>query len=124
MRFAKRQSEELKKFLYDSKIHDSKIKDLHYEWGTNTLLIKTFNPIFMVETDFTFVDVEIEFAIKGKELGSRETIISLTVESDYEPIIKCQREYSFNEESIYLLFQMFSGDEVHIVAKEVEIKVL
>ena len=67
-----------------------------------------------------FLNIDITLAIKGNEHGSRETILSLTVEDDFSYL----QNYIPNrcegvEDSLYLLFQMFSGDELHIVSKEV-----
>ena len=83
------------------------------------------NSTFGVAYDLTFKNVEIALAIKGKEYGSSETLVSLTVEKDfsylqvYNP--KCGE---FAQDSLYLLFQMFSGDELHIVAQEVLIEII
>ena len=64
------------------------------------------------------------FAIKGDWSENRETIISLTAEEDFSYLQNYNIKHSeYMEDSLYLLFQMFSGDELHIVSKEVIIEV-
>ena len=124
-RFDKNHTKELKELLYNSCVHDAQIKNVEYKYGEDSIKIKLFNPIFNVKIDLTFHNIEIAFAIKGKEYGNRETIISLTVEENflylqtYFP--KCNE---CSEDSLYLLFQMFSGDELHIVSKEVTVEII
>lgn len=124
-RFDKNHTKELKELLYNSCVHDAQMKNVEYKYGEDSIKIKLFNPIFNVKIDLTFHNIEIAFAIKGKEYGNRETIISLTVEEDflylqtYFP--KCSE---CSEDSLYLLFQMFSGDELHIVSKEVTVEII
>ena len=93
--------------------------------GKNRLIVETFNPIFDVGLNFTFHDIGITLAISGNEPGSRETIISLTAEEDFSYLQNYIQQYSSSlENSLYLLFQMFSGDELHIVSKEVNVEIV
>ena len=120
LRFDKCHIKELNEFLYYSYIHDANIESIRYEQSENRLRVKTFNPIFNVKMELTFHDVGIVFAISGNEIGSRETIISLTAEENFSYLQKYIPKHSKNlKDSLYLLFQMFSGDELHIVSREV-----
>jgi len=124
-RFDKCHIKELQEILYYSHIHDAKLESVRYERREDRLIVETFNPIFNVGLNLTFRDVGIALAINGNELGSRETIISLTVEEDYSYLQKYIQQYSKSlENSLYLLFQMFSGDELHIVSKEVNVEIV
>ena len=116
---------ELKDFVYYSYIHDAKLESVTYEWSENTLNIKTFNPIFSVKMDLTFYDVGIVFATRGNGIGSRETIISLTAEEDCSYLQNCIPWNSKSpKDSLCLLFQMFSGDELHVVFEKVFIEIV
>lgn len=123
-RFNKNKAKELRQFLYNSCIHDAKLESIRYKYGADCLEIKAFNPIFNVKINLTFCDVEIVLAIRNSDSGNRETIISLTVEDDLSYLQNYIQKYSGSmEDSLYLLFQMFSGDELHIVSKEVIIEI-
>lgn len=123
-RFNKNNIEELKEFLYNSYAHDAKLGNVEYKCGEDTIKIELFNPIFNVRINLTFYNIEIAFAIKGNWCGSRETINSLTVEEDFSYLQNYLSNHSEGiEGSLYLLFQMFSGDELHIVSKEVNIEI-
>lgn len=123
-RFDKNNTKELKEFLYNSCVHDAKFENLGYIYGKDSIIIELFHSFFNVKIQLFFHDIEITLAIKGKEHGSRETILSLTVEEDFSYL----QNYIPNhceglEDSLYLLFQMFSGDELHIVSKEVIVEI-
>lgn len=123
-RFDKSKTRELNEFLYNSCIHDAKLESVKYERGESSLKVEAFNPIFNVKIDVTFCDVGIALAIRGTDLGSRETIISLTAEEDFSYLQNYIQKYSESiEDSLYLLFQMFSGDELHIVSREVIVEI-
>lgn len=125
LRFDKNNTQELKELLYNSCVHDAKLENIGYNCGENSIKIELFNPIFNVKIDLTFQNIEIALAIKGKEYGSPETIISLTAEEDFSYLQTYLPKYSeCIEASLYLLFQMFSGDELHIVSKEVVVEII
>ena len=124
-KFCKNKIKGLKELLYNSYAHDAQLKKVEYACEKECIKFELFNPIFNVRIDITFYNISVAFAIKGKEYGSRETINSLTVEEDFSYL----QNYIPNcdeciEDSIYLLFQMFSGDEFHIVSKEVFVEIL
>ena len=123
-RFDKNNTKQLKEYLYNSCVHDAKFENVGYKCEEDSIIIELFHSFFNVKIELLFHNIEIALAIKGKENGSRETILSLTVEDDfsylqnYIPI-----HWEGVEDSLYLLFQMFSGDELHIVSKEVIVEI-
>ena len=123
LRYDKNNVEELKVFLYNSYVHDAKIENVIFNCREDKIEIELFNPISNVNMHFTFLDIAIVLKIQGEWAGSPETIISLTVEDDCSYLQKYLRKHCCHtEEALYLLFQMFSGDELHIVSKEVFIE--
>ena len=92
-RFDKSKIEELKEYLYNSSIHDAILENLRYEQGEESLKIETFNPNFNVKINFTFYDVRVALATRGNDFGSRETIISLTVE-DFSYLLNYIQKFS------------------------------
>lgn len=125
-RFDKSRIEELHKFLYNSYTHDARLENIRYECAEDIIRIEAYNPIFDVKTDFTFCGIEMVYATKGNYIykGSRETIISLTAEDDFSYLKNYIKNYDEKsiEDSIYLLFGMLSGGELHIVSREVIIE--
>ena len=123
--FNKNNINELRELLYNSYAHDAKLENVKYNIGEDIIKIELFNPIFDVKVDLIFHNIGIALAIKGEWSGSRENIISLTVEEDFSYLQNYLLNYSeYMENSLYLLFQMFSGDELHIVSKEVIIEII
>ena len=122
-KFYKDNIKELKEFLYDSYSHDANLRNVKYDLGEDALKIELYNPIFKVSIDVIFHNIEIALAVKGDWNGSRKIVSSLTVEDDFSCLQKHLLDNSkCMDDSLYLLFQMFSGDEVHIVSREVTIE--
>ena len=124
-RFHKNDIQELKEFLYNSCVHDARLDSIEYHCGKGSLSIQLFHLTFNTEICLTVQGIEIALAIKGKRYGSSETVISLTVEEDFsylQTYLPQCNEYM--GESLYLLLQMFSGDEMHIVSKEVAVEII
>ena len=120
LRYNKNNIKELKEYLYNSYVHDAKLKNIKYDCSEDNIKIELFNPIFDVEIALTFLNIGITLIIKGEWSENRETIISLTAEEDFSYLQNYLIKHSeCMEDSLYLLFQMFSGDELHIVSKEV-----
>ena len=123
-RYNKKNTKELEAFLYNSYVHDAKLENVKYNYREDSIEIELFNPISGVKIDLTFLNIGIALTIKGDWSGNRETIISLTVEKDFSYLQNYLFKHSeYMEDSLYLLFQMFSGDELHIVSKEVIIEI-
>ena len=124
LRYNKNNSEELKAFLYNSHVHDAIIENVKFDCTEDRIEIDLLNPISKSKMRFTFLDIAIVLKIRGEWAGSPETIISLTVEDDCSYLQKYLRKhYCHMEKTLYLLFQMFSGDELHIVSKEVIVEI-
>ena len=124
-RYNKKNTKELEEFLYNSYVHDAKLENVKYNCRENSIKNELFTSISEVKIDLTFLKLGIALTIKGDWSGNRETILSLTVEEDFSYLqnyLLKHREYM--EDSLYLLFQMFSGDELHIVSKEVIIEII
>ena len=125
LRYNKNNIKELKEYLYNSYVHDAKLKNVKYDCRQDSIKIELFNPISNVKIDLIFLNIGIALTIKGEWSGSRETIISLTVEEDFSYLQNYLLKHSeYMEGSLYLLFQMFSGDELHIVSKEVIVEII
>ena len=123
-RYNKNNIKELKEYLYNSYVHDAKLKNIKYDCMEDRVEIELFNPIFDVKILLTFLNIGITFSVKGDWSGNRETISSLTAEEDFSYLQNYLIKHSeYMEDSLYLLFQMFSGDELHIVSKEVIIEI-
>lgn len=124
-RYKKSNIRELKEFLYNSCVHDAKLKNINYDCSEGNIKIELFNPIFDVKIALTFLDIEIMLMVKGEWCENRETIISLTSEEDFSYLQNYLIKHGESmEDSLYMLFQMFSGDELHIVSKEVIIEIV
>ena len=123
-RFDKNNIGELKEFIYKSCPHDATVENVKCSCKGNSIEIELYNTFFNVGMNLIFRNVEIALAVKGKEYGSSETILSLTVEEDFSYLQNYLLKHGeYTEDSLYLLFQMFSGDELHIVSKEVLIEI-
>lgn len=124
-KYTKNNVEELKAFLYNSYVHDANLETVEYSYKEDSIKIELFNPIFDVKIDLTFFNIGIALSIKGDWPGNRATIISLTVEEDFSYLRNYIPKFSeYMGDSLYLLFQMFSGDELHIVSKEVIVEII
>ena len=125
LKYDKGNLRDLKELLYNSYVHDAKFKNIQYQCGEDNIKIELINPIFNVKIILIFHGIEIAFAIKGDKYGSSETIISLTVEEDFSYLkTYLPKNSECMESCLYLLFQMFSGGELHIVSKGVDIEII
>lgn len=123
LKFCKDNVNELKTFLYHSNdTHDAEIKCVEYDMGKDALKIKLYNPIFKTTIDINFCDVGILFAVKGDWNGRRDTVLALAVEEDFSILQNDLIKQDRLEDSLHLCFQMFSGEEWHIVSKDIEIE--
>lgn len=123
-KFDKASTEGLKEFLYNSYDHDAKLENVIYGCGKDSIKLNLFNPIFNVKIALTFYNIRLALAVKGKEYGSHETVISIIVQEDFSYLHNHLPKYSeCLDDSLYLMVQMFSGDELHIVSKEVIVEI-
>ena len=115
---------ELRNFLYNSYDHDANIKSITCDYENKSIEISLFNAFFGVKINYIFHFVEVVLSIKGSWNGDQTEIIGITAEEDFSYLKKHLSNHSeYNQNSLYLLFQMFSGDELHIVSKEVTIEI-
>lgn len=114
----------LKELLYNSYVHDAELKNAEFDFKEDSIKITLFNPIFGAKINFTFLNIEIALTIKGDWQGDRATIVSLTVEEDFSYLQKYLPKHGEYMDSLYLLFQTFSGNELHIVSKEVIVEIV
>lgn len=122
-KFQKDNISELKAFLYHSSdVHDAKIKTVEYNISEDILKIKLYNPIFKTAIGLSFHDVGVFLRARGDWHGKRDTVLALTVEEDFSILQNDLIKQNRLEDSLHLCFQMFSGEEWHIVSKEVEIE--
>lgn len=118
--FDKCKKEDLKNYLFYSNVHDAIIETIQYDHAQDTLIVKSVNRIYNDRINLFFDKVKCITFIKGKEMGDSQKILSLTIEEKTQFQNHFPAEYLvFFDDSIYLLFQMFSGDELHIVAESV-----
>lgn len=107
-KYSKANVEDLKRFIYFSNIHDACLKYVNYDRANRILDVHTTNAIFDTRINLRFINVRQIVLNNRDEKGSRDTILSFSVEdSDF----------------LCVLFQMFSGDEIQIVFDEVMIEV-
>lgn len=119
-RFDKNNRNELKEYLYNSCVHDAILEKVEYGCNDDSVQIELYNPIFRFKINMTFRCMKVALAIKCAEFGCSSTVNSLTMEDDYSYLYTyISTRTEFSEGSFYLLFQMFSGDELHIVCEEV-----
>ena len=121
-KFRKNDTAELKKTLYYSDVHDTELTQI-CTMQDGQIKIETYNPICNKNIDFLFYDVKVFIAIKGAWGGSRTTVIAATVEEDLSYVKPFLLNYEdAKEHDLYMIFQMLSGDELHIVASEVTVE--
>lgn len=121
--FSRENVEELRKFLYHSKTHDAKIKVLNYDIENKTLALELFNVIFDIKYLFTFRGVSAVMNLEGNEYGSNHEVWYMTVEDDYSLLEEYMERYKIPKDDVtYFCIGMFSGGEMHILAKEVYVE--
>lgn len=128
IKFDKSKTEELKNFLYHIDSHDAEIMNSEYDIKNGIYYINLYHPIVKSTMHFVFYDVKIVMFFKdynfGLLSGNDERIYCLSIEEDYS-LFKNNPNLSNNyyDDTLYLLFEAFSGDALHIVSKEVSIDI-
>lgn len=118
-RFRFAQEKELKEYIYFSSIHDSEIKDIQYDICKSALTLMISNPIDKVSCRMTFAGIKRMFFLNENRWGDDNSVSSLTLEEDHTPIEAFgEPETERDEKSLYFVFQMFSGNELHILTDE------
>lgn len=111
-----------KEFVYQSNIHDSIIKGVDYNREKRILSINVVNYALDSQIYLKFYGVKSILLLNGDIIGSTDTILSFTVEENYNFL---QNENDVEEkcvdDSICVMFQMFSGDEIYIAFTDVTV---
>lgn len=131
--FEKEQIEALSDFLYNSHIHDALLESFQYDRAAGLLKVRAVNRIDGLYIDMTFYDVIMLLSVRGI-YGNRttdcRTILSLGIEQDYPQIAEdypqiaedCLKKHGKDSSNmLYMLFQMFSEDEIHVLFKKISI---
>lgn len=119
LRFNRKNRDSLKSFLYISHIHDAEITETSYTHGDHSITISAYNEYYGDRYSFTFRKVRL-FLVTNAEPERGNVIISLTAEDDLSYLQERVPSSSrWGDTPLYLLFQMLSGDEFHILADEV-----
>lgn len=119
LRFNRENRDALKLFIYNSHIHDAEITETSYTHGDHSITISAYNEYYGDRYSFTFRNVRL-FLITNAEPERGNVIISLTAEGDLSYLRERVPSSSrWGNMPLYLLFQMLSGDEFHILADEV-----
>lgn len=109
----------LKEYLYQSSVHDARCEAIRYDNAAKTLAIDAVNPVNRTRMRFYFQNVKIMISISGDWIGSKETISSITVENDDVYVQNCSKFCNCDiTDYLCLVIQMFSGDELHVIAGE------
>ena len=115
--------QKLKEYLYYSQIHDSIIESVKYNIKDEKLDIKAAIPMNGEKIHIAFSDVLFFLTACGNGYGANDTILSLTVEDDLSYPEECMQTCGVDfDDSVYVLFQMFSGKEIHVVSRNVSIE--
>lgn len=124
--FEKEQIEALSDFLYNSHIHDALLENFQYDRAAGILKVRAVNRIDGLYLDMTFYDVIMLLSVRGI-YGNRttdcRTILSLGIEQVYPQIAEdCLKKHGKDSSNmLYMLFQMFSEDEIHVLFKKISI---
>ena len=124
MKFNKKSFKKLKEHIYSSCIHDAVVQSIEYNHNEKILIIDAENSFFNTEFRIIFSDIECLLSIKGRQFGNDKSIISFTAEDDFSYLYNYLNSHvAFDENNVYILIQMLSGSELHILSQEVEISI-
>ena len=123
IKFDKSQYNALRTFLLASYVHDAQIEEFNYDHDVGTLYICAMNHFYRKNYRFSFLGLKSILYVNNHQYGSYETINSLSVE-DNTTLAESPVYISGDQHNqyLYLLFQLISGDEIHIVSREVIIE--
>lgn len=111
---------ELTEYLSSIPVHDAYFKTISYNKPEKKFSIELYNDITDTRIKIVFSQVKFLFSIDSDRWGVNESISSLTLESDFSQFIKIFEQYKIKvTNELYFLFQMFSGNEIYIICKEV-----
>ena len=120
-RFCKENLTDFKTFLYHAiGVHDAEIQEYIHNVVTGEISFSTTNKYTKINMHWRVLGVSVVVWTSGPEIGQNGSINYAGVEEDYS----CPVRYSTFEnddlhDCVYMLFEMFSGDQLHIVSEEV-----
>lgn len=84
------------------------------------MAIDLYNPIEETNMSIVFEKVKLFLSLGSEKWGQNNTIIILTLEDDFSLIKSLAEKDKLDyEKSIYLIFQMLSGNEIYILCEKV-----
>ena len=118
--------EELKDYLYHGHGHDATIVKIEYllkdEYNKDKLIIDTYNTYDKVRVGYVFREIQTMVFCKGSVCGEKDIILGITIEDDMSYF---KSRFNSNEISLdgclYLVLQMKTFDEIHIICREMYI---
>lgn len=109
---------ELRDYLYKSAVHDSQFKDIVYDPSHHIVKVVLFSPMLNETITINFINVRLLLSISDDKWGTDQSISSLTIEDVEQATVTFPNVNKRDiERDIYLLFQLFSGNEIHIIAE-------
>ncbi len=124
--FTNRDKSELKDYLYYGHAHDATIETIEYifkdEYNKDRLNINTINTYDKIRVRYIIKDLESVFTIKKHELEDNDVILGVYVEDNISNLNDYYKNYDLKcDEYLYLVIQMKSFDELHIICREIYI---
>ena len=107
--------------LYHSCVHDATVEYIKWDCASQSLSIRMKNEYAKEAIHFLFSQVRYCLYVKGKQRGDSTVVSSLTVEKIDTTTSPFPAHISNCTPYLYLLLQMFSGDEWHILCDAVTI---
>lgn len=121
MIYTKASEQALKEAIYQSKIHDSVFTKCSYDKLSGHAEIIVKNEIDGVRITFAFSEIRAFVSFACDPWGTKEGVLCLSVESpDCAGLADVSR--GLTEDSLYCVFQMFSGNELRIACKKVQME--
>jgi len=124
IKFNKNKMPALRDFLYHSNVHDANLETIVYKSDEYRITIQLVNSFCNIKYDFTFCNIKLFLSIKGNEYGSQKSVLSMTAEDDFSYLKKYMQNFiDDSDDYVYTVIQMFSGDELHIISKEIIVEI-
>lgn len=122
LRFIRSQTSDLVNYFHASTIHDSEFAEINYDPAQRIAKIKVINYFYGIRIDMRFLNVKLFISVNEDKWGTNNSISSLTVE-DSQQLLELFPKLDPKEADncIYCLFQLFSGNEIHILSTDVEL---
>ena len=115
--------QEFEEFLLLSYVHDSRIQTIEVDISKRTIKIVLVNRYDCVGYSFCFREVSAAYGFEGEWIGEKDMVLGVVLE-DQIPVesLKSFLHKEISEDEFHLLFQLFSGSEIHIISSEVGVE--